>query len=71
VRFLDLVLGLIALLGVVVIAAVLAGGRPYLAAVGMLLLAVGTLAFWLRRAQALRKNRHSSDALAGHGAPPN
>jgi Flp pilus assembly protein TadB len=71
VRFLDLVLGLIALLGVVVIAAVLAGGRPYLAAVGILLLAGGTLAFWLRRARASRKNQQSSDTPAGLGAPPN
>ena len=55
-RFVDLALGLIALLGVVAIAALLAGGRPYLLLIAILLLAVGTFVWRLKRVWASQKN---------------
>jgi len=65
VRFLDLALGLIALLGVVVIAAVLAGGRPYLAAGGILLIVAAMLvAYRTKRLRASRAARRLPDRSA-------
>ena len=58
-RFVDLALGLIALLGVVAIAALLAGGRPYFVLIAILLLAVGTIVWRLKRVRASQKNQPS------------
>ena len=63
-RFVDLALGLIALLGVVAITALLAGGRPYLVLLAILLLSVGTFVWRLNRVRVSQKHQPSRDDSA-------
>lgn len=62
--FMGLVLSLSAGFGLAAIAAGLARGHPYLAALGVLLLAPGTLALWLKRAHTAPRDGPGEERLA-------